>query len=1074
MTTCPSCGTENPDVAKFCMSCATPLAPSEPVAQTPQRRDEERRPVTAVFVDIVGSTSRAESLDPEDVLALLEPYYARLRRVLEQHGGSVEKFIGDAVVALFGAPIAHEDDPERAVRAGLAILDAIDGLNEEDPSRGLQVRVGITTGEAIVALGARIGEGQGMAWGDVLNTAARLQSAAPVNGLLVDERTYRASRGAIDYDEAEPVTAKGKAEPVRVWEAKGVHHAPGGATAAGTSFVGREAELGRLLGAWNRVTETRKPALAVVSGEPGLGKTRLLSELAVRAEGASVRVGPCLPYGEGITYWPIVQIVRDAAGIVVGDPVELVSSKLDTLLDSLPLDDPDQLRTIASTVSNLLGAPTTPRGSYTTTDISQAELHWGIRRVFELLATSSPLLLVLEDLHWAEQTFVELVESLIELEGPVLVVASTRPELADTHPHLLVEQAGRTVIALDALNEVDSAALLAELVEQLEERGLPGAIVERLVRNANGNPLFLEEMVHMLSDADALDADGLESLPVPESLHGLVAARLDGLPPTERRLAQHASVAGVSFWSGAAARLDDRTEPPDDLLEALARRTVLHEHPVSSVAGERQWEFKHVLIRDVAYGRLPKSRRVALHVRFADWLAALPDGTEEFPEILAYHLEQACLVAREVGRAEVQPPVERAIEALRTAGERAERREGAREAHRFYIRALGLVSPQDFATTLDLRFRAARALVGLGELRAAGEELEHVVRHAEELQLETTWCEALIALGNVARRQGEATRAHVLLTDAVRLAERLDDRKLTIRASLEAAWWAAWFGGEVDGSIEKLQTTLAVAEEDGDDSVQIEVLLRMGMMLINAARLAEAEKALVKCTELSTELGSVRDGARATHMLGMVRYYRRELEDAEELLLQAQEWLERTADWLFVIQNLRALGLVDLARGRIESAVVRLRAAHPRAGGHSYYAVEISRLLTVALLLLGRADEAREVALPALQDVPEEDVDARAAAHRIEAELAGADGDPIGMRAGYRAAIRLLEEVQAWTDLGETHVEFAQALRADGDHEAAQEELAHADEIFASIGAAEASEAIWATRPGLAPPTPSS
>src|SRR5262249_53649510 len=234
-----------------------------------------------------------------------------------------------------------------------------------------------------------------------------------------------------------------------VWVAEGVRHAPVAGAAAEASFVGRAEELGRLVNVWNHVSETRSPALAVVVGEPGLGKTRLISELTARAEGADVRVGSCLSYGEGITYWPVVQIMRDAAGILVGDPVHVVSEKLDALLDLLPTNDLDQLRTIASTLSNLLGAPTTPRGSYTTTEISQAELHWGIRRTIELLASRQPLVLVLEDLHWAERTFVELVESIGDVDAPVLVLASTRPELADTHPQLLVERDGRTVIVLD-------------------------------------------------------------------------------------------------------------------------------------------------------------------------------------------------------------------------------------------------------------------------------------------------------------------------------------------------------------------------------------------------------------------------------------------------------------------------------------------------------------------------------------------------------------------------------------------------------------------------------------------------
>ena len=1064
MAICAQCGTENPDVAKFCMACAAPLAAETPTPEPP-RRHEERRPVTAVFVDIVGSTSRAEQLDPEDVLALLEPYYARLRHVLEQHGGSVEKFIGDAVVALFGAPVAHEDDPERSVRAGLAILAAIDALNEEDPSRELKVRVGITTGEAIVSLDARIGEGQGMAWGDVLNTAARLQSAAPVNGVLVDERTYRASRAAIEFDEADPITAKGKAEPVPVWVASAVRHAP--VRPAGQSaFVGRFTELVRLTAAWERVTESGEPSLAIVVGEPGLGKSRLLHEVSDRAEGADVRVGNCIPYGEGITYFPVVQIMRDAAGILVGDPIDVVSTKLDAFLDGLPLHDLDQLRTIASTLSNLLGAPTTPRGSYTTTDISQAELHWGIRRILELLASKQPLLLVLEDLHWAEQTFVELVESLGNLSGPILVLASARPELADKHPHLLVERDGRTVVSLDVLSADESATLVADLVEQLEERGLPRAAIERLVEKANGNPLFLEETVHMLAEADSLDADALEALPVPESLQSLVAARLDGLPGAERRLVQHTSVAGVTFWSGAAARLDDRAVPPNDLLESLADRTVVNEHRASAVVGEREWEFKHVVIRDVAYGRLPKSRRVGLHVRFADWIGELPDGSEEFVEILAFHLEQACLVAREVGRSEVPPPVARAVEALSKAGEKAEHREGLREAHRFYSRALALVPEDDHAAALGLRLRAARAYVGLGQLGEAGKELKDVVEEAGRFDFDSIRCDALLTLGNVAWKQGGAAEAEHALAEAEALAWRIDNRRLAIKAAFESAWAENWFGGEVEGPVKKLRASLTLAAAEGDISIEIEGLLRLAMMLLNAARLDEAEETLLRCVDIAATLGSVRDGARAEHMLGMVKYYRRDLEGAEEFLVRAQGWLERTADGLFLIQNLRALSLAALARGDLTGSEENLRKAYPLAVEHGgYFDKEISRLLVVTLLLQGRADDARLIGRTASEAPPEEDPVALATVRRIEAELAAADGDGEAMRTGYRDAVRLLDEMQTLLDLGETHIEFSVQLRAFGDAAAAELELARADEIFASIGAAAAREAVWEARP---------
>jgi class 3 adenylate cyclase/tetratricopeptide (TPR) repeat protein len=1043
------------------MGCGSPLGsvppqraqPPEPPPPEKLAPHEERRPITAVFVDIVGSTSRAEQLDPEDVLALLEPYYARLRGVLELHGGIVEKFIGDAVVALFGAPVAHEDDPERAVRAGLAILTSIAELNAEDSSRKLEVRIGVTTGEAIVSLDARVDEGRGMAWGDVLNTAARLQSAAPVNGLIVDERTFRACPATIEFRDAPPVTAKGKAEPVPVWEAiglrdverKGVFESP---------LVGRENELAALADVWADVLRSGSPALAILVGEPGLGKTRLLSEVAERADGADVHWGGCLSYGEGITYWPITQIVKGAAGILASDSREVTSAKLDALIDTLPISDVDQLRTIASALANLVGAPTTPRGTYVTTDLSQAELHWGVRRVCELLATLQPLVLVFEDLHWAEPTLVELMESLLEVDAPVLVLASARPELAETHERLVEPGSNRTVIQLDALSETESESLVTQLVETLVDQGLDRPTIERLARTARGNPLFLEEMVQMLLDAGPLDAAALEALPTPDSLQALVAARLDSLPPPERQLAQHTSVAGLTFWSSAAARLDDRAESPDDLLGSLEHRSFVHEHDDSEVAGEREWEFKHMVVRDVAYGRLPKGRRVGLHVRFADWIAELPQGSEEFLEILAYHLEQSCLFARQVGRTEVPPPVERAIDALRRCGEKAELREGLREAHRFYTRALDLVADDDQTRRTELLLRRAHTLVGLGELRSARDQLEGITETADVLGRSDLRCDGLIALGNIAGRQGRSAEASELLSAAEKLAEGLNDPRLRIRAAYEAAWWDAYFAGDVDSAVEKLTRTLALAEAEGDLALRIGGHLRLGMLLVNVARLEEAEPVLAHCADLAGELGSVRDAARVTHQLGLIRLYRGELDSSAELLLQADEWLDRTGDGNFLIQNLRALAMHALACEQPVLAEQHSRRALPLAleyGG--YFAIETMRLLVESLVRQGRLADAGEIAASALQDVAEEDAAALAAARTIEGTLACAAGDRVTVRRAFGVALEALAGAGFRIELGETHLAFGAALAALGDDGGARPELERAAEIFAEVGA---------------------
>src|SRR6266849_2177969 len=607
MVTCSNCGEENPERARFCLECGSPLAGAAP-APAPVVPDEERKLDTLVFVDLVGSTALAESLDPEDVLGLLELYYGRLRTELERCGGTVEKYIGDAIVTHFGVPVAHEDDPERAVRAGLLILDTVAALNAEDPIREIQVRIGIATGEVIVTHGNRAEEGKGIAWGDVLNTAARIESAAPVNGILVGEETYRASSHAIEYREHESIEAKGKAEPVRVWEAVAVLEGQARGGVRDAPLVGRSDELDRLLTVWKSVPALGEPALATIIGDPGIGKSRLLAELAHRADDADVLWGRCLSYGEGITYWPVIEILKGAAGILVSDDKDTVSEKLGLLLESLGSDDRDQLRTMAAALANLIGVPRTPRGTYSAEEISQAELHWGVRRVLERLAAKRPLVVVFEDLHWGEETLFDFIDFLREAAAPIFIVGTARRELEQIRPTLCTDGTNRITIALSALGEEESEALLTAL---LGAHGLPaGSHAERLLRNAAGNPLFLEETVRMLAESGALDAGGdLDELAVPTSLKAMIGSRLDGLPAQDKRVAQHASIVGISFWAGAVADLHGGNTDVEASLGALEHRDFVRAHQESSIADEREWGFKHALIKDVAYGRVPKGRR---------------------------------------------------------------------------------------------------------------------------------------------------------------------------------------------------------------------------------------------------------------------------------------------------------------------------------------------------------------------------------------------------------------------------------------------------------------------------------
>jgi class 3 adenylate cyclase/tetratricopeptide (TPR) repeat protein len=1045
---CASCGEENPDQAKFCLACGSPVAPAEPVAKGPT---EERKLITVLFVDVVGSTARAEQLDPEDVKAMLAPYHARARQELERFGGQLEKFVGDAVLALFGAPVAHEDDPERAVRAALAIRDAVAELNAGDSWLDLHIRIGVHTGEALVMLDARPDQGEWTAAGDVMNTAARLQSGAPTDGILVGEETYRATRDKIEYREHEPLAAKGKADPVPVWVvARALEDEPA-APRADAPLVGREEELARMRELWEQVERSRRPGFAAVLGPPGIGKSRLVAEVTTSLyERSGVFWGRCLSYGEGITYWPVVEILKQAAEITHDDDEKATSAKLGRLLAGLETADRDQLRTMAAALANLIGVPTTPEGTYSAAEIGQAELHWGIRRVVELLAASRPLVLVFEDLHWAEPTLLDLLETLVEgrTEAPYMLLCSARPEAREARPALFSDAETRRVVELDALTAGESAALLAELLQGV---GLPARAGARVLENAGGNPLFLEETVRMLSDVGELGEADAEALPVPTSLQALIGSRLDQVQPAGKRVAQQASVIGSVFWPGAVAHLGANGDLAAGLSD-LDRRDLIRANDPSSVAGEDEFAFKHVLIRDVAYGRVPKGERARLHARAADWTRALPGGDDELVEIVAYHFEQACLFARAVAHAPEAPPVERAVEALVRAAEKAERREGYREALRFYARALGVV--EDPEKELELLLSHSGALRSLGELRRAREQLLVVADQALAAGRIDLRCAALIALTNIDSKQGLASEARASIEEAQSIAEEIADPWLEVRARYESADLRAWFEGEDHETIEDLRSGLAIAENLGDLSLRIEGHMRLGFLLFNLGALGESEEHLERCAQLSRDVGSHRDEARVTFLLAFAKFYRGAPDEARRLSLNALDWLDRTGDNYFQIQNLRALALYALASNDLDEAEGRLQAAIPLAlesGG--WLVLETYRLMVETLVRQGRLDEARELADFAAREVPEEDPYARAALLLAQASVAVAEGDRDAALNRYPEALLLLEEQRLLIDLAEGRLTFARALHRFGRHEEARVQFEAARQTLAPMGA---------------------
>jgi class 3 adenylate cyclase len=529
---CRYCGQENPEGFRFCGSCGAALVSEAAPAR------EERKVVTVLFADLVGFTARAETMDPEDVRALLAPYHARLREELERFGGTVEKFIGDAVMALFGAPVAHEDDPERAVRAALAIRDWV---REEEQ---LQVRIAVNTGEALVLLGARPEAGEGMASGDVVNTTARMQASAPVNGILVGEATFRGTRDLIEYGDHQPVEAKGKTQPIRVWLAE-QSRARLGVDVVQESrapLLGRDHELGVLREAFARAQ--REPSLQLVTlvGVPGIGKSRLVYELMPIVSGHSElvtwRQGRCLPYGEGVTFWALGEMIKAEAGVLETDAPNVVAEKLDASVDAL-VDEAD-----AAWVKRHLGALA---GVSDESDGagSRDEAFAAWRRYLEALAEHHPAVLVFEDLHWADDALLDFIEHVADWAGevPLLVVATARPELLDRRPGWGGGLRNATTLSLRALDDVETSKMIAALI------GRPVLTAEAqtsLLERAEGNPLYAEQYVRMYTERSSAD-----ELPLPETVQGIIAARLDALPREEKDLLQSAAVIGKVFWTGA-------------------------------------------------------------------------------------------------------------------------------------------------------------------------------------------------------------------------------------------------------------------------------------------------------------------------------------------------------------------------------------------------------------------------------------------------------------------------------------------------------------------------------------------
>jgi class 3 adenylate cyclase/tetratricopeptide (TPR) repeat protein len=760
---CPQCGQENPEGFKFCGACAAPLAEVAPAEA------EERKLVSVLFVDVVGHTAASDRADPEDVRARLRPYHQLLKGEIERYGGTVEKFIGDAVMAVFGAPVSHEDDAERAVRSALRILEAVEELE-------LEVRAAIATGEAVVSLQARPEQGEGIVAGDVVNTASRLQQEAPAGSLVVGEVTYRATRDAVEYEELAPVTVKGKAEPVSVWRALQARGRFGvDAEPAPTSpFVGREHDLALLQDAYARAVREQAVQLVTIGGEPGVGKTRLVAEfrswLDDRPERIRWRQGRCLPYGEGITFWALGEVVKAQAGILESDSPETAANKLETAVRA-DVEDESEHEWLVSRLAPLVGARADSSGA-----VEQSESFTAWRRFLERLAAQRPLVLLFEDLHWADAALCDFLDELVDWASgvPILVLCTARPELYERNPGWGGGKRSSTTLSLSPLTEDETARLISAL---LSRAVLPAETQAALLERAGGNPLYAEEFVRMLSDQGMLTEQGElvreGEITLPETVHALIAARLDTLAPERKALLHDASVVGKVFWPGAVASIGgtDGVAVRERLRE-LVRKELVRPARASSVEGEDEFSFWHALVRDVAYGQIPRAARAEKHRAAAEWLEATAgERFADQAELLAYHYGEALGLARAAGQVdETEQLEERTRRFLLLAGERAQQLDLG-QAELFYRRALELLPAghPDRARALQ---KAGKSVFAKGDLAEAERLLEQALGEFRRRGDVLGVGEATLWLSRSMRVRGDVNRSSAMLDDAIALLER--------------------------------------------------------------------------------------------------------------------------------------------------------------------------------------------------------------------------------------------------------------------------------------------------------------
>ena len=778
-----------------------------PSSAAPPPSTYERKVVSALFVDLVGFTATSESADPEDVEGMLTAYYAMARAQIEAHGGVVEKFIGDAVLGVFGVPAAHEDDPERAVRAALRICEDAANLTTLDGTP-LQVRVGVNTGEVLVRFGVAPGSGEHFVTGDTINSASRIESVAPQGGVAVGLSTYDATKAAFAYEELPPAVLKGKAEPVRIFRPTSARGRPGVdlTRTPGSAFVGRDVDLALLKGLFDKSVEASSVQLVTVVGEPGIGKTRIVGELLAyaeaRAPGLTWRQGRCLPYGDGVTFWALGEIVKAHAGILDSDDSAVAAAKIDDVVPAGP--DRDWLR---QRLRPLVGVDAS-------SGAEREELFAAWRTFLEEVAEAHPTILLFEDIHWADDAMLAFLEHLADRAAgvPLFVVATARPELFERDASFGAGLANVNRINLAPLSDAETGELVANLLGAVVPPELRAPILERV----DGNPLYAEEFVRLLRDRDLLiETHGAvtlrrgHELPLPESIGALIAARLDTLPADRKAMLADAAVVGKVFWSGAVATMGERdVATVDAAMHELARKELVRPARHSSMAGEAEYAFWHALTRDVAYAQLPRPARAARHVAAAEWLEAKAgERAEDVAEVLAHHWATALDLSRAAGQVERAASLEpKALRYLTLAGEKAIQLDTAAAVTSFE-RALAL-TPPGHPGRPRLLVKVADVIADSGRHREAIELAQEAIDTLKEQGDLVAALDAMGVLEDCYTMLADARRWDVV-AERRAIAEALPPGDEVVRAMVGAAQAERW-AGRHEAALELLDRALTM------------------------------------------------------------------------------------------------------------------------------------------------------------------------------------------------------------------------------------------------------------------------